>query len=413
MAGMGMRPDTMETMPMGGMPPMSMGGMPPMSMGGMGMRQGDFGIDSEMNAMMTRRLQELRFQETQINSDIAMFGGEASPAAQSLLARRTALQTQIRQLEQQLGVSGAVATAVPGAMPDPMNPMAGMNPAMMQQGMAQPGMVPPGMVPPGMTPDDRMMQGMARPGMPGIPGYEMHDPAMMRANPMLGTDPNRMFFEQQKQEITLELQRVQHQLSFVDANHPMRPILLAEQERLVAQRESVDKQFGQTLTPGGAMPGAAGSTATSLTDLATPTVPPARSNPVISPEIAQMMDAERRLRASGQITSADELKAMIEQQQTGGFVEPQLPTGMPMLPYAVPPNIPMAMSATLPQQAELAELRSTVDSLRNEIASMREEIRALNAMLRRWDQTTEPNSMVDILSEMPEMPVYPEIPLAE
>jgi len=200
------------------------------------------------------------------------------------------------------------------------------------------------------------------------------------------------------------LQRVQHQLSFVDANHPMRPILLAEQERLVAQRESLDKQLGQTQTPGGATPGAAGSTLRSLTDLATPAAPPARTNTAITPEIAQMMNAEQHFRASGQIAYADELRAMIEKQQTGGFIEPQLPATTPMFPTAG--LLPTMSMPSLSQQAELAELRSTVDSLRGEIASMREEIRALNAMLRRWDQTTEDQTaQPSDMNDLP--PVFP------
>ena len=429
MPGMGMQPGAMGGMPMGmgmpqtdprsGMPQPGMGGgmsppmgyggsMPLIGMGGMGMRQGGRGYDPEMNAMLAQQLQRLRIQETQLNSEIAMNGGEASLAAQQLLAQRTMLQNQIRDLEQQLGVSGAGTTGMPGL---PSNPMTGMNPA-----MTQPGMVPPGMAS-GMMPNDMMAPGMARPGMPGVPGYGGYGSPMMGANPLLRTDPNRMFFEQQKQEITLELQRVQHQLSFVDANHPMRPILLAEQERLVAQRDSLDKQLGQTPAPGGALPGAAGSTARSLTDLTTPAVPaapPARTNVAVSPEIRQMMDTEQRLRASGQIASADEMKAMIEKQQAGGFVEPLLPATTPVFPNPVlPPTMAMP---SLSQQAELTELRSTVDSLRGEIASMRDEIRALNAMLRRWDQTSEyyPTSEQNGMFEMPpETPVYPEIPSTE
>ena len=385
MGGMGMQPGMMGTMPMGGMPPMGMGGM--------GMRQGGMGYDPEMNAMLAQQLQRLRIQETQLNSEIAMYGGETAPVAQPLLAQRTRLQTQIRDLELQLGISGAGTPAVPGTMG---NPMTGMNP--------------------GMMPDDMMMQGMGTQQIHGVPNFGMYDPAMMRANPMMGADPNRMFFEQQKQEITMELQRVQHQLSFVDANHPMRPILLAEQERLVAQRESLDKHLGQTQTPGGTIPapgipgvtpGAAGSTLRSLTDLTTPAAPLARTNTAITPEIAQMMNAEQHFRASGQIAYADELKAMIEKQQTGGFIEPMLPASMPMNPAVLPPAMPL----TLPQQAELAELRSTVDSLRGEIASMREEIRALNVMLRRWDQTTEPNGMIETTTPNDTIEVFPNTPM--
>jgi len=391
MGGMGMQPGMMGTMPMGGMPPMGMGGM--------GMRQGGMGYDPEMNAMLAQQLQRLRIQETQLNSEIAMYGGETAPVAQPLLAQRTRLQTQIRDLELQLGISGAGTPAVPGAMG---NPMTGMNPGMTQ----------PGMVPPAMTPADMMALGMARQGMPGVPGYGAEMPGMG----MMGSDPNRMFFEQQKQEITLELQRVQHQLSFVDANHPMRPILLTEQERLVAQIDSLNKQLGQTQTPGGTMPGpgipgatpgAAGSNVRSLTDLTTPAAPLARTNTAITPEIAQMMNAEQHFRASGQIAYADELKAMIEKQQTGGFIEPMLPASMPMNPAVLPPAMPL----TLPQQAELAELRSTVDSLRGEIASMREEIRALNVMLRRWDQTTEPNGMIETTTPNDTIEVFPNTPM--
>ena len=378
-----------------------MGGMPPMGMGGMGMRPGGMGMDPEMNAFMMRQLQELKMRETQLNSEIAMYGGGNTMAAQSLLAQRTSLQNQIRDLEQRLGISGAGTPTMPGTMGDPM---AGMNP--------------------GMTPADRMMmQGMGSPRMPGVSGFDMYGPAMT------GADPNRMFLEQQRQEAVLGLQRVQETLKYVDANAPVRATILAQQEELLAQIDSLNKQLGQTQTPGGTMPGAgipgtapgaAGSTAMSLTDLAAPAVPPARTNPVINQEIIQLQNAERQLRARGETALADSLLQQIQQRQTGSLPEMQPPPGMVTTPMNMsgtfmPQAIPPAMSAMLPQQAELAELRSTVDSMRGEIAAMRDEIRLLNAMLRRWDQTSEyptpeQNGMFE---RLPDMPVYPEIPPAE
>ncbi|MCL2623776.1 MAG: hypothetical protein FWD31_08935 [Planctomycetaceae bacterium] len=393
------------TMPGMGLPPATAGayGVMPGQMGAgampMGMRPSSafMGHDPEMNAMLARQLQDLRNQETLLNSEITMMGGETSPAARPLLSQRVMLQTQIRQLELQLGVSGTAN--LPGAT---SNPMGTMPPNTMM-----PGTIPAGAMPPGMTgygaamiPADRMVQAMASQGMPpAMPGFGMPG--------MIGAGPNAMMLEQLRQDAVTELQYVQRTLTFVDAADPARAIIEARQEELLAQLESLDRQLGQNstqpaTTPGIATPNVAGSAAPTFADRA---AQPARANAAINPEIVRMQNTERQLRVMGRTDLADDLQRQIEQAQTQGFVEPQVPASM--MPMPMPATLSPPVPAILPQQGELAELRSTVDSLRSEITMMRDEIRALNAMLRQWDQTSGANGT----NEM--MPAYPEIPPTE
>ena len=411
----GMSPSsTTGAMPLGGMPidPMSpmgmqpqgaMGGMPidpMMSPMGMGMRQGPYmGYDPEMNAMLTRQLQDLRMQETQLTTEIIMSGGETSPIVQPLLTRRAMLQNRIRALEAQLGVSGTGATATPGAMgmmqPHPMGNMPmGMQPPGMQPGM------------PGYPADLMAQQRMASQGLP--PGRGA-DPYYGTAG--MGAGSNRLLLTTQRQEAVTELQYAQRMLSFLGPNDPQQAIIVAQQEDLTARIAAIDKQLEQIPTPVAPMQNAAGSTAPTLAD-SIARQPNARPNTVMTPEIAQMQYAAQQLRAT-RPDLADDMQRRIELAQSKGFVEPQLPPGMALTPNALlPPMVaPPVTTPTLPmaQQGELAELRSTVDSLRSEINSLRQEIRALNAILNQWNQPQATNGWYD--APVPSQPETDELPV--
>lgn len=411
MQGMGMPPaagpyaDPYGTMPGSmGAGTMPMGGMPPM-----GMRPGanmGMGFDPEMNALLTRRLQELQNQLTLLNSEITMIGGETSPAARPLLQQRAMLQGQIRELEQQLNPAGANTPAMPGAM---------------MPGAMMPGRMPPGM--PGYgdnfpTPTDMMPRNMA-PGMPGQglpPGMAEYGMAGMPG--MMGGRANTMMAEQLRLDAIQELQHIQQTLRYIDANSPVLPTIEARRDELLAQLESLNNQAGQTTTqptmmPGSVAPGVAGSSASTLADSITRQ--PGRAGVVTNPRIAQMQNAERQMRAMGNTALADDLKRQIEQTQTQGFVEPQLPPGMPLtpnvtptlpIPANVPANVAAMMPATLPQQGELGELQNTVDKLRSEISSLREEIRALQTLLRQNNQEPAPLPASNVPDDFPVLPTY-------
>ena len=377
MPGMGMQPGTMGaygTMPMGGMSPM-------------GMRPGGgMGYDPEMSALLARRLMELQTQLTQLNTEISMSGGETSAMARPLLAQRVMLQGQIRELELQINPSGATTSAMPGAMG-----------AMPQGGMPGYGAAAP-------TAADMMAREMAMQGMRGTPGYGMQN--MMPGMP--GAGPNAMMLEQLRQDAITELQYVQRTLSFIDANDPVRATIEARQSELLDQLESLNRQLGQSQAPSATppvpgIPNVPGSTATTLAERMASQ--PTRSNAPTNPEIVKMQNAARELRAMGNTDLADDLQRRIEQMQTQGFVEPQLPPGMPMsaaapLP-AMPMPIPATVAAALPQQAELIELRNTVDSLRNEIVSLRDEIRALQILLQQGYQEPLPPPTPSALGDLP------------
>ena len=373
MPGMGMPPAAMGagTMPMG-----TGGGMPPM-----GMRGGAaLGYDPEMNALMARRLQELQSQLTLLNSEITMLGGGTSQAARPLLAQRIMLQGQIRELELQINPAGATTPATPGVSGMATTPLATMPPGM-------PGM--PGYGSAAPTAADMMARNMAGQGMPSaMSGYGMTGmPGMPGA---MGAGAMR---DQLRQEAIQELQFAQQTLRYMDANDPMRATIEARQTELLAQVESLNQQPGQNLPQppmsGAVAPGAAGSVAPSLADRIARQ--PGQPGTMAHPQIAQLQNAERQMRAMDNIAIADDLKRQIEQLQTQAFAEPQLPGGMAMpmmpsraaVPTTVPPTMPTTLPAPLPQQGELAELRTTVDSLRSEITSLRDEIRALQTLLRQ------------------------------
>lgn len=124
-----------------------------------------------------------------------------------------------------------------------------------------------------------------------------------------------------------------------------------------------------------------------------------------NPRLLQMRDAERQLRAMGEIEAADMLRQQIEEQERAGaqFAEPQLgnmtqdnmtppmpenmmmSSGMGMIPSTA--RVAAQPTTTdIVRQAEMLELQTTVESLRSEIASMREEIRSLEALLRQANQ---------------------------
>ena len=357
------------------MPPgMGMFAAPPNMMPGMG------GADPEMQAFLNRRLQNLRMAETQINNDITMAGGEVSPAARQLIMQRAQLQGNIRELEQQLGVPSAAGTGT--IFDTAANPMAGM-----------------------------------QPGMPGNMGMGT-----------MGATPDNMMLEALRQEAVYNLRDVQRTLSYLAPNDPIREQLQAEQARLVEQIESLNKQMGQLsstpATSGLSLPGAAGtaanvpgsssSLASSLEanrlaqERAQQQAAMGGSNAAFDPRLQQMREAERQLRAMGEIAAADMLLKQIEEQTNNRFAEPQLPGNMaqPMPPLdnamigglnlpIVGQRPPQPTTTDIVRQAEILELRNTVESLRDEISSMREEFRALETLLRQLNQlppATAPNN---------------------
>ena len=380
----------MQPGPMGGMT--GMGAMPP----GMGMyatpsnmMPGMGGADPEVQAFLNRRLQNLRMAETQMNNDIAMAGGEASPAARQLIMQRTQLQGNIRELEQQLGVSSPGATAA--------NPMAGMQPDMPGAGM------PPGFANPyDMT------------GMPNGMGT-------------MGATPDNMMLDALRQEAVYNLRDVQRTLSYLAPNDPVREQLQSEQARLVEQIESLNKQMGQPNsnagTPGAAtnVPGSNNSLASSILaqqqqqesarQMAAQQAAVGGGNASFDPRLQQMREAERQLRAMGEIAAADMLLKQIEEQTNNRFAEPPLPGNMtppmPPLDNAMMggPALPIMgqrpaqpTTTDIVRQAEILELRNTVESLRDEISSMREEIRALETLLRQFNPSPSvmPNNMDEL-----------------
>lgn len=376
---MGMQPNTMGMMdpmmqanPMGRMP------MDPSMPMTPGMRQGPYmGYDPEMNAMLARQLQDLRMQDAQLATEIFMSGGKTSPAVQPLLTRRAMLQNQIRSIETQLGISSAGTTAAPGTMGATQpNPMGGM-PMGMQPGM------------PGYPADLMTQQRMAAQGLP--PGMGA-DPYSGMAS--MGAGSNRMLLTAQRQEAVTELQYVQRTLPFLGTNDPQRAIIVAQQEDLTARIAAIDKQLEQIQTPVAPTSNTAGSMSPSLTDSIT-RQPAPRPNVVTSPEIAQMQYAADQMRLT-RPDIADDMQRQIEQRKMQGFVEPQLPPGMSLTPDMLSPNLTASILPTtvpMSQQAELTELRNTVNSLRSEITSLREEIRALNAILYQWNQPPSVNSL--------------------
>ncbi len=369
----------------------------PGAMGGMstGMRPGPYtGYDPEMNAWLAQQLQELRTRETQLNTEITMAGGETSPAARPLLMAKTMLQGQIRELEKQINPAAA-ATGMPG------------------YGMTAP------------TAADMMGQGL--PGQAGLAGRGMPGaglpPGMagygVGANAGMGAGPNAMMLEQLRQDVLTELRYAQQTLSQVDANDPFRATIESRQAELLNQLESLNQQLGQSAgaAPGAGAPGLS-SASVGLTGAGQPTggIPGANAASATNdPRVLQMMNAERQLRAMGNTALADDILRQIEQLRAEALPQPTanpfaagaLPPGSPMggftgmgapaptaglmPPAGMPPTMPGATAATPSQQAELAELRGTVDALRGEIASMREEIRSLETLLRQSNPLPRPN----------------------
>jgi len=394
----------MQSGPMGGVTgmgtmPSGMGmygtGTPPNMMSGMG------GVDPEMQAFLSRRLQNLRMMETQIVSDITMAGGEASPAARPLIMQRAQLQGNIRELEQQLGVPSAGTGTIFDAAA--ANPMTGM-----------------------------------QPGMPGNMGM-----GMLNGRGTMGAAPDNMMLEALRQEAVYNLRDVQRTLSYLAPNDPIREQLQAEQARLVEQIESLNKQMGQpnsnVAASGLALPDAAGAAANvpgSSSSLASSLeanrlaqertqqmaiqqqAAMGGSNTAFDPQLQQMREAERQLRLRGETAIADDLLRQIEEHTNNRFMRPQLLGNTPPMP---PLDNAMMGGAALPimgqrptqpttadivRQAEILELQNTVESLRDEIASMREEIRVLETLLRQFNQlpptvltpTTAPNNMGELPS---------------
>jgi uncharacterized coiled-coil protein SlyX len=209
----------------------------------------------------------------------------------------------------------------------------------------------------------------------------------------MGGGPNATMLEQMRQGVIADLQNVQRMLQFVDPNDPVRANIVAQQTELVAQLESLNAQLGlnpglTTATPGMASPATAGSVAPSMTDRVPQPAPPSRANVAANPELARLQNAERQLRLMGQTAMADDFLRQMEQIQTQGIVEPQLPPNFSMSNLLPSPS--MMSSAVVPssmqQQAELTELRGTVASLRSEIAAMRDEMRALHTLLQQFNQ---------------------------
>jgi len=363
MPGMGMQPGAMGgAMPPMGMQPGMMGGvMPPM--GGIGMRPGG-GVDPEMKAWLADRLRVLRMQETQLNSEIAQAGGETAPMARQLLMQRVLLQDQIRELELQLNLMDTTSRANPAMPGAPVDPMLG--------GI---GSIPPNV--PGYT------------NMPNMPGMAGTPNAMM-------FDRQRQLLEKEKQDATMELQYAQRMLSFLDPNDPVRANIVAQQQDLLARIDAIDKQLGQNAPlaprPGMEVPNAPGSMAPTLADRINQ---PPRTNATVNPQIVQMQNTVRDLRVNGQTAQADDLEQLIQKMQSQGFVEPQLTPDMLRAILPQPMNMAPAPIASTSQQAELIELRNTVDTLRNEISSLREDIRTLQSMLHQWNQVPQ-NEPYDI-----------------
>lgn len=358
------------------------------------------GVDPERQAFLNARLQNLRMAESQINNDIIMSGGEASPAARPLVMQRTQLQNQIRSLEQELGAGsmGAAATgmgATPGAMGAATLPDAGA-------------------------------YGMSN-NMGGAYG------AYGMAGAGMGAQPDRMMLEQMRQEAMADLSHVQRLLSLFDPTDPARAEVVARQSELLQQVESIDRQLGRGNAAGMTTPGAATNTlspqlstnaAGSDSSLAQQLLAQqtqqaaARSNSAaMNPQLQQMREVERRLRVMGETAAADDLRRQIEAQELAGVrtVNPQAqaPIMLPMaatIPAArqTAPSTAQPTTADIVRQAEMLELRNTVESLREEIASMREEIRSLETLLRQLNQLPVDNELAPY---SPELPYYPDMPL--
>ena len=371
------------------MPPgMGMYATPPNMIPGMG------GVDPEMQAFLNRRLQNLRMMETQIASDITMAGGETSPAARPLIMQRTQLQGNIRELEQQLGVPSAGTGTIFDAAA--ANPMTGM-----------------------------------QPGMPGNMGM-----GMLNGMGTMGAAPDNMMLEALRQEAVYNLRDVQRTLSYLAPNDPIREQLQAEQARLVEQIESLNKQMGQpnsnVAASGLALPDAAGAAANvpgSSSSLASSLeanrlaqertqqmaiqqqAATGGSNAAFDPRLQQMRDAERQLRLMGETAAADGLLRQIEEQVNNRFAEPQMPVAMTppldnvMMGGAALPIVgqrtPQPTTVDIVRQAEILDLRNTVESLRDEIASMREEIRSLETLLRQFNQLPPTTTPDNNLGELP------------
>ena len=402
-------PSTLAPETTGMMPP-SMTGGPMMGMSGMGAYGSN---DPEMQAFLNRRLQNLRMAEMQLNDDITMTGGDTSPAARQLIMQRAQLQGQIRQLEQQLGMGMGG------------NPMTGMGTA----GMGMPGSY--GMS--GMTPAEMAMPGgMGDNPMVGMQPGTMVSPmgAASMANPMMGNapygmpgtgmgvSPDRMMLEQLREDAMLDLRYAQRALSFFDnPNDPARKDIEARQSELLKQIESLNQQLGQgsnagtqPTAPSGvsnniqvmrnieAVSAPSDSLAASILAQQQAQQAAARSA-IFDPELMQMRDAERQLRAMGDIAAADMLLRRIEEKErfssslgNTALSTPDIMLATNPIPMMAPPVMPRAIAGVQPtttdvvRQAEMLELQSTVESLRNEIASMREEIHSLETLLRQFNQ---------------------------
>ncbi|MDR1491697.1 MAG: hypothetical protein LBT05_03095 [Planctomycetaceae bacterium] len=340
-------------------------------------------LDPEMRAILTRRLQNLRLADAGLADEIQQVGGESAPGTQPLVFQRREIQRQIQDIERQIG--SPTGTASPTAAANPVE-----SPANLAAGMGGIPVVPGAILPPQNI----------NPTTGGLPYPYPPTPYTGLAlpyNAYAGNSPQNAVLEQLKQGLLNDLRNLQHTLAPIPQNDPVRPTLEAQQADLLRQLQSVNQQLGTPATLNTNPQLAAGmfGAPTSVDALAADAERAARNRPPTTPPqtntsyLAQLQNAERALRASGNTAMADDLLKQIQQAQNVPL-PPEVVNGGLGINAASLLSSPPVLSAYPQPTSETTDLKNAVSSLRDEVSSLKEEIKTLKTLLQQLSSNNPP-----------------------